>query len=148
MDWIAWIYETFSVYSRDMGEHLRGWDVTCTDYMGTFYYGWLFWAWIGIVVFTLLLYYKIIDSPRLVRAWHLWLFIGGASLLNFIVGYSIANSAVQEGNYCPELAITQGDVVGVGITQCLLTLMLAAALSFVFRYASTNCRNTTLLRPW
>lgn len=148
MDWIAWIYETFSTYSRDMGEHLRGWDITCTDYMGTFYYGWLFWAWIGIVIFTLLLYYKIIDSPRLVRALYLWLFLLGGMLISFIVGYGIASYTTQPGNYCPELVITGGDQVSVGLTQAILTLLLSFGLSFVARHFSTNCRNTTPFHPW
>jgi Ulp1 family protease len=36
------------LYSTDMGDQLRGWDITCTDYIGTPWYVYI--GWIMIII--------------------------------------------------------------------------------------------------
>jgi hypothetical protein len=48
-EFFASLYEWFGLmplYSTDMGDQLRGWDITCTDYIGTPWYVYIGWIMI------------------------------------------------------------------------------------------------------
>ena len=66
-DFFASLYEWFGLmplYSTDMGDQLRGWDITCTDYIDTPWYVNIGWLMIITTSFIYALQYHIIDSPR------------------------------------------------------------------------------------
>ena len=60
-DFFASLYEWFgliSLYSKDLGDHLRGFDITCSEYIGKQLYVYVGWIMIIITIaFYVLQYY-------------------------------------------------------------------------------------------
>jgi hypothetical protein len=148
----ASIYEWFGLmlmYSVDMGEHLRGWDVTCTDYIGTPWYNIVGWIMIVSVLVTYILQYRIIDSPRFNRAINWWLYALALVLLNFIIALSISYNSIQPGMVCTDLNIDFADCVGFAFSNTTWSFVLYAiftSISFV-RNIGVNNRLTTFWKP-
>lgn len=153
-DLLASAYEffglaSFFLYSRDMGDFLRGWDETCTDYIGTPYY-----LIIGIVslILVALSYstlYHFIDSPKWNRAFHCWIFAFISIAINFLLAFFIPFNVIQSGNYCKDLNLGTGDCFGFGFSNAFWSFVVYVLLTS-FRYPkawSTNCRYTSLLNP-
>ncbi len=152
IDFFASIYEWFGVisfYSTDMGDLLRGWDITCTDYIGTPWYLYIGWIMIGLTTLFYALQYHIIDSPKWYKKQHWWLFALIILSLNFLIAFLISFNIVQSSDYCEQLNVTIGDCVGFGFSNAVWSLLLFVLItSFpIFRKLSTNCRHTTFWKP-
>ena len=151
-EFFATIFEWFGTnpfYSTDLGDHLRGFDITCTDYIGTHYYVIIGWIIIGITFFNYSLQYHIIDSPRFNRKHHWWLIALTISLLSFLVAFLIPFNAIEASDYCIDLNITTSDIIGFGISVSIWSFLLFLFISSIpwIRSLSTNCRNTTFWKP-
>ncbi len=151
-NFFASLYEWFGLmplYSRDLGDHLRGYDITCSGYIGTPWY-----AYIGSVMFllTIFLYallYHIIDSPRFMRKYHWWIFALIIVSLNFLIAFLIPFNSLQAGDYCNQLNLSVSDCIGFGLSNAIWSLLLYGFVSSIplVRRFSTNCSHTTFWKP-
>lgn len=139
-DIFAAIYELFSLYSKDLGEHLRGFNLRCKAYdAGAFY------NTIGIVSLVLsilvpLLYYKIIDRPKFSKL-ITWVLFGLVSaLIPFIWAYVKVSNDVSNKMYCKELHITSGDIWGWAFTVLIWYFIFYFIFSLILKNISTNCK--------
>lgn len=152
LDFFASLYEWFGInplYSIDMGDYLRGWDITCTDYIGTPWYAIFGWIMISSTAVLYALQYHIIDSPRWKNKTHWWLFALIIVLVNFIIAFLIPYNSIQTGDYCNQLNISVSDCVGFGLSNAAWSFILFALITTipVFRRFSNNCRYTTFWKP-
>ena len=151
-DLFASLYEWFGLiplYSTDMGDMLRGFDVTCTDYINTPWYLYIGWIMVGVTAFVYALQYHIIDSARWNKKQHWWLFALVIVLINFIAAFSISFNEMRAGDYCKDLHPTTADCLGFGLSNAIWSLFLFVLITSIpfIRKASTNCRHTTFWKP-
>lgn len=151
-EFFASLYEWFGLnplYSTDMGDQLRGWDITCTDYIGTPWYVIIGWIMISSTAVFYALQYHIIDSSRWKNKAHWWLFALIIVLVNFLVAFLIPYNSIQAGDYCNQLNISVSDCVGFGLSNAVWSFILFAVITTipVFRRFSNNCRHTTFWKP-
>ena len=145
-DFIATIYEWFG-YKTDLGTHLRGWDITCSNFTGTDLYMQIFLTMIGVNIGLFLLMYIVIDkfTPRFATKFSWWIVALIGLMINFSIAYSLPRT-IQE---CDTLVFESFDLVLFGFANAFWSLIAFALLtSFPFpRYFSTNCRLTTFWKP-
>lgn len=136
-------------YSTDMGDHLRGFDITCSDYTGT---PWYFFIGFIMVIITAIFYviqYHLLDSARFNKKLHWWIVAVIVLIINFFVAFSITFNSLQAGDYCNQLNISVTDCIGFGFSNALWGLVLFVLITS-FRYPrsiANNCRNTTFWKP-
>lgn len=152
-DFFASLYEFFGLsqlYSKDLGEHLRGLDITCQGYFGPPLY---IYIGISMILLTLLIYYiqyHLIDSNRYNKFYHWWITSAVIIFLHFFIALSISNNDIQNQNYCSQLVnIGLRDCIGFGISNSILGFILFVLItSFNFpRKFSVNCRHTAFWKP-
>lgn len=151
-DFFASLYEWFGLvplYSTDMGDQLRGWDITCTDYIGTPWYVFIGWIMVSLTSFIYAFQYHILDSTKWNKKKHWWIFALGVLLLNFLIAFIIPYNSIKAGDYCNQLNLSITDCMGFGISNALLSFIYFLAISTnpMIRRFSTNCRNTTFWKP-
>jgi hypothetical protein len=151
-EFFANIYEWFGLlplFSRDLGDHLRGWDITCSEYIGTPWYNYIGSIMIIVTLFFYALQYHIIDSSRFKAKHHWWIIAFIIVILNFLIAFAIPFNSLQAGDYCNQLYFTASDCVGFGFSNAFWSFVLFLLLtSFKYpRHLSNNCRYTTFWKP-
>jgi hypothetical protein len=146
------IYEWFGLlplYSRDLGDHLRGWDINCINFIGTPWYNYVGFAMIIVTLLFYALQYHIIDSSRFKAKHHWWIMALLIVILNFLIAFTIPFNSLQAGDYCNDLYFNVADCVGFGFSNALWSFILFLLLtSFKYpKYLSNNCRYTTFWKP-
>lgn len=151
-EFFASLYEWWGLlpfFSTDMGDHLRGYDNTCSDYVDTNWYvniGWMMTVLTGLFY---VVQYHILDSPRFNKKYHWWSFALVNMIINFLIAFAIPFNAIQTEDFCDQLNITVGDCAGFGFSNALWSLLLFALVTSVpwIRMQSVNCRHTTFWKP-
>jgi hypothetical protein len=151
-DFFASLYEFFGLnpfYSRDMGDLLRGWDITCTDYIGTPWYVIIGWSMVSSALFIYATQYLFIDSSRWNKKQHWWLFALLIFLLNFFGAFIKSYNILRADDYCNQLNLSASDCVGFGLANAIWSFILFLIITSVpvVRRFSINCRHTTFWKP-
>lgn len=145
-DFIATIYEWFG-YKTDLGTHLRGWDITCSGFIGQDLYLQIFITMVAINVGLFIVMYLIIDkfTPRFGTKLSWWIM----ALIGLVINFGIAYSLPATIQPCETLIFGSFDLVLYGFANAFWSLIVFALLtSFPFpRNLSTNCRLTTFWKP-
>lgn len=152
IDIFSSLYEWFGLmplYSTDMGDHLRGWDITCTDYIGTPWYVYIGWIMIITTSFIYSLQYHIIDNSRWNKKHHWWIFAIVIVGLNFLIAFTIPLNTINAGDFCNQLNLSFSDCIGFGLSNSVWSFIFFIILSTnpLIRRFSKNCRNTTFWKP-
>ena len=149
LNFFASLYEWWGLnplYSSNLGDHLRGFDLTCSSYTGTPWYSNIGTIMILIIIFFFSLYYHIIDSPRFQRRIHWMIIVLIACIINILIAFLIPYNALRSGDYCNQLVFTASDCFGFGISNGIWSIIIFILLSlspFTRKY-SRNCS----LTPW
>lgn len=151
-EFFASLYEWFGLnplYSKDLGDQLRGWDITCTDYIATPWYVYIGWIMVALTAFIYALQYHIIDSSRWNKKQHWWIFASIIVGLNFLIAFLIPYNAIKAGNFCNQLNLSVSDCIGFGFSNAVWSFILFFSISTIplIRRFSTNCRHTTCWKP-
>lgn len=145
-EFIAMIYEWFG-YKTDLGEHLRGMDITCSDFLGPDLYFQVFITMIILNVIAFLLMYILIDkiTAKFSTKGSWWIITVIVALINFGIAYSLPNTV----NVCAQLHFGSSDLLLYGLANAIWSIVFFAVLtSFPFpRNFSTNSRLTTFWKP-
>lgn len=148
----ASLYEWFGLnplYSKDLGEHLRGFDITCTNYFGSHWYSIIGLTMIGVVVFIYLLQYHILDSFKFDKRYHWWIFALIIVVVNYLIAFTIPYNAIHSNDYCNELILSTTDCFGFGFSNALWSFIFYILLtSFKYpKHLANNTRYTTFWKP-
>ena len=152
VDFFASLYEWFGlnpVFSIDMADLLRGWDITCTGFIATPWYVYIGWIMIVLTTIIYTLQYHIIDSSTWNKKHHWWIFALIIVVLNFLIAFLIPFNIVQAGDFCNQLSLSVSDCIGFGFSNAVWSFILFLIISTIplFRKLSTNCRETTFWKP-
>jgi hypothetical protein len=152
-DLFASLFEWFGLnpfYSKDLGEHLRGWDITCTDYIGSPLYVYVGLTMVILTVVFYILQYHLINSSRFNKRMHWWIVVALISGLNFFVAFILAFNDLQFGNYCSQLRFTIFDCLFFGLSVAIwswILFMLLTSLPYPRSWAGHNMTETTFWKP-
>lgn len=152
-EFFASIYEWFGLipfYTTDLGEHLRGYDITCSDYMGTPLYVYIGWIMIVLTVLFYILQYYVINSPGFNKRFHWWIIAMLIVVLNFLIAFALPFNDLQAGDYCTQLKFSTSDCILFGISNAIWSFILFLLLtSFPIprKWAGHNTTDTTFWKP-
>jgi hypothetical protein len=151
-EFFAGLYEWWGLnpfYATDLGDHLRGYDITCSDYIATPWYSYIGLSMLTVTLFLYALQYHIIDSTRFNKKYHWWLIAIIIFGLNFIIAFSIPFNSLQTENYCSQLIFGTADCIGFGMSNAIWSLLFFIVITTIpwIRGRSVNCRHTTLWKP-
>lgn len=151
-EFFASLYEWFGLmplYSTDMGDQLRGWDITCTDFIGTPWYVYIGSIMIILTAFLYSFQYHIYDSTRFNKKQHWWIMALVIVALNFLIAFTIPFNTVKAGDFCNQLNLSASDCIGFGLSNAIWSFIFFLIISTnpLIRRFSTNCRNTTFWKP-
>lgn len=101
----------------------------------------------GISLLVMVLYYYVINHPRLCSLWGWLIFLGVNFALNFLVGWQWVLSHLYEGKMVYEnvehqmvpLPIDETNCLWFGLANSLLSIIVFIAFTYMFKWKSTNC---------
>ncbi len=105
-------------------------------------------AMLGITAALAVLFYYIIDHPKLNTWWGWLIFLAGNAVINFFVGWQMVLSDYHGGKMVETdpatgsdvpLDITTSNILCFGIADMLLAIFWFAVFSFAFKWWSKNC---------
>lgn len=138
-DLFATIFELMSLYSKDLGEHLRGFNMRCKAYDAGAFYNTIGLVIIFVSFLASFLYYKALDMPRYTSSGK-WFMVGIIfGLIPFLWAYLKVSNDISNKSYCKELQITNGDTWGFAFTILFYYLILYFLFSFL-KIISNNHR--------
>jgi uncharacterized membrane protein YjgN (DUF898 family) len=148
-EFFAGLYEWWGLnpfYATDLADHLRGYDITCTDYVATPWYSFIGFSMLISTLFLYAIQYHIIDSTRFNKTIHWWIMALVIVILNFLIAFSIPFNSLQTEDYCSELFFNFSDCLGFGISNAIWSLVVFILITSApwIRGRSINCRHTTL----
>lgn len=108
---------------------------------------WMF----GISFFMVMLYYYIVNHPKIATWWGWLIFLGANALINFFVGWQWVLSDYYEGkmvevdpatNMQVPLNITSSELLSFGVADMILSIFVFILFSLIFKWKSNNCSNS------
>ena len=107
-------------------------------------------AMLGITAAMIVLFYYILDLPKLAKWWGWAIFLGGNAVINFFVGWQMVLSdfyggkmvAVDQASGAEEaMKISESNILCFGIANMLLAIFWFIVFTFLFKWWSTNCKH-------
>ena len=147
----AGLYNWFGIIpvSKDLNDHLRGFDIGCEDFLATNKYLLVGWIMIALTIFGYALQYHIVDRRSYSQKHHWWITAMVIFLLNFAIAFLIPYNDIRTMNYCVNLQLQVLDCYPYAISNgvwSLLLFLLMTSTPFP-RKLSTNCSYTTFWKP-
>ena len=142
-DFFARMYEWFGlipIYSKDLGEFLRGWDYACTGYYALH---WYLYMGLFMLISTLLLFglqFDLVSGVRFKKIEHWELAALIIAFVNFAVAFGVPFVALENGRYCMRLKLAAVDCITFGLSNAIWSLVFFSLLSLL-RYFITNRSN-------
>lgn len=141
----CWLFEDF--FGLDLANYL--WGISSPEQTTNMFIG-IGLAMLGVSAFVMVVYYYLLDHPKLAN-WCGWaIFLGINALINFIVGwqwvlqdyydglmYKIDNATGGKVN----LAIDEGGIACFGVSNMILSMLAFLIFSYCFKWWSTNTRH-------
>lgn len=153
LDFFTNLYRWFDLipfYSRDLGEHLRGYDFTCSGFFGSPLYIYTGWALLILTAAFYALLYHIINSQQFNKRRHWWMMAAALFVLNFFIAFILPFKDLQAGEYCNQLNISTADCIGFGLSNGLWSFILftlITSLPYPRAFAGYNTTETTFWKP-
>lgn len=149
------------IYGSELYEYLKGNDCNGV-YTGPNHFATIGIMAIAISLFIVLLYYYIINHPRLNRLWHWSIFLLVTGIINLLVGFGYIYTKLYSGQIhaCYTHSQTQvapdGSIYGVdgteiltnlscwqfGIANAIIAMFIYIILSAILKWGSNNCKNS------
>lgn len=108
---------------------------------------------IGLWMFSIsfiitLIYYYVVNHPKLNNWWGWGIFLAINAVINFLVGWQIVLGNYYDGlmvklnsqtNIYEPLNIGESDILCFGVSNMLLSIIVFIIFSFIVKWWSTNC---------
>lgn len=135
-------------FGLDLAEYMWGISSPLSD--KNLFIGIGIWT-IVISLFVVVLYYYIIDHPRLNKWWCWSLFLGSNACFNFIVGWQYVLADFYEGKMVmlnpatglqSALNIGESDIVCFGVANLIISVIVFFVVSMMFKWWSRHCSHS------
>jgi hypothetical protein len=138
-------WSQINFYGTDMKQFLSGYDTLTGDYTASARYIIVGFSMLAIVATCFVSYYFLIDSIRLRKRQHWFLFLLACMLINFTVAFVTSTAGVR-ASLDQGVIITYMDCFGFALSVTLWSMLIFLILSIspFPRKLSTNCKFT----PW
>ena len=135
------LFESFGLYSdaNGLGDHLRGLDVQCTDYINQSTYNIIFICLFVInSIIMVNYYYGFHNRPKFSKflPWFIHALIG--AIILFLIAFFYSYNDFSTGNYCKDLNITTSDCIGFGSVAAIYSLIWNFIISIFLKLKSSN----------
>lgn len=145
------IYSWFeSLYGYNLGNYL--WGLDCNNqYTNPTLFNNIGIVAMSISVVIAIVYYFVINSPKLVSWWQWLIVLVINGLINFIVGFSWVLNDLNSGKIPECFVYANGDgaqlidsanCLGFGMANFIFSVVFFFVVSFVIKRFSSNCSNT------
>lgn len=143
----CWLEDFFGL---ELADYL--WGLSSPEQSTNMYIG-IGLSMFGISAFMMVLYYYIIDHPKLGNWWGWLIFCAVNAAINFIVAWQWVLKDYYDGMMVKksattgqeeDLLISSSDIVAFGITNMIDAIVVYIILSYLFRWWSDDCRHAPL----
>lgn len=140
------IFEDF--FGLELAEYL--WGTASPLSSKNSYIGIGLWM-LGISFGICLLYYILIDHPKLSKWWGWLIFFGINTIINFLVGWQLVLQDYYDGkmvtidpatNLQVSLNIGTSEILCFGVSNMLLSMVVCFIFSLILKFFSRNCRTS------
>lgn len=130
------------------------WGVTSPYQGANMFIGIGLWM-LGISLCLVVLYYLILDHPRLCRWWGWFIFLVVDGLINFFVGWQRLLSDYYGGKMVyldsttdqeVPLNITEANCLAFGVSNLMISIMFFFVFSMMIKWFSTNCSRAPFVK--
>lgn len=137
------IFEDF--FGLDLADYLWGQanpEITSNSFIGIGL--WMF----GISLAVVLIFYYLVDSPKLNNWWGWGIFLVINAVINLLVGWQMVLRHYYEGlmiridastNMIEPLSVGERDIVCFGVSNMLLSIVVFITFSFIVKWWSRQC---------
>ena len=139
----CWPFENF--FGLELADYL--WGQASPKQLSNMFIG-IGLSMLCISFVMVVIYYYIINHPRLSNWWGWLIFLGINAAINFIVGWQwvlddkygklMVTKSATTGKEV-ELLINESDILAFGVTNMILAILWFFIFSYVFKWWSTNC---------
>lgn len=125
------------------------WGVSSSVSTNNQYIGIGLWM-LAISVIVAVIYYYVIDKPRLATWWGWSIFLGVNAVINFFVGWQLVLEDKHEQkmvqinpvtNVNMDLNISESDILCFGVANMFISLMAFFVISMIIKWWSNNCKH-------
>lgn len=145
MEFFSFFYK-LNLYGEDLYYHLCGWDSSIQEFIADNNQFPLFWlVSFGAALLFFVLYYYILNHPRVNRLWQWLIALAIPVLIVFFYSRGLVISDIDGGSLHPidpELNIGYNNAMMFGLYNGILSGLFFFILSVFFRFGSKNCKNT------
>lgn len=105
---------------------------------------------LALSLFVVVLFYYIVNHPKMANWWSWLIFLAGNAVINFLVGWRWVLSDYYAGfmvsvdpatNQTVPLNIGEGDILCFGVSNMLLSIVAFILFSYIVKWWSTNVSN-------
>lgn len=134
-------------FGLDLADYL--WGVSSPEQTTNMFIG-IGLTMFAVSAFVMVVYYYLLDHPKIANWWGWLIFLAANALINFIVGwqwvlqdyydnlmYKIDESTGQK----VDLPIDEGSIACFGVTNMILAIVAFILFSYCFKWWSTNSRH-------
>ena len=147
MEFFEFFYRWKTFYGPALFDHLKGWDDALMDYNPDYnVFPSLFLWTFGIAATVFVLYYYLINSPRLSRWWHWLITMLIVAAVSYWLGFRTVITDLVQQTISSSLAtyIGRNNAMMFGIYNMGLAVLWYFVLTLCFRRWSRNCKHS----PW
>jgi hypothetical protein len=126
-------------YSKDLHEHLKGLDISCSDFTASSTYSFITIIVVILIPIVMLnYYYGIFNRPKLSSflTWLLNILLCGTIV--FIVSMVRTTGDLNSKNYCQDLHFSTVDCMLFGFTAATYAVILSILISLIIKWWSLN----------
>ena len=147
-----------TIYGSTVSEYLWGYNCDTQIYENPNLFNTIGLITLSIALTVVLVYYYVLNHPRLNRAKHWFLFLGLAALINFLIAWQYLSANFNagkiqdcliyvrdnEGHILAQLLYTD-DFWKFGMANAIVSAGAFTVFSFIFKWGSRNCKHSPIL---
>ena len=135
------LFESFGLYSdsNGLGDHLRGLDIKCSDYINQNNYNIVFIC-LFLINTTIMVnyYYGIHNRPKFTKLLPWILHSLSGAIILFLIAFLCSNNDISTGNFCKDLNIKTSDCFGFASVAAIYSLIWNFIISLLLKLKSSN----------
>lgn len=142
----CWLFEDF--FGLELADYL--WGISSPKSQINSFIG-IGWTMLGISLAFVLIYYYVVNHPRLNNWWGWGIFLVANAITNFMVGWQWVLKDYYQGkmitidpatNLEIELNIGESNILCFGVSNMFLSILAFFIFTLIFKWWSNNCSNT------